>query len=280
MILSGCGTPETHTGVEAGVFAPPNGRKIAVKIRTLTALTLAALAAAATFSAVNTPAARVQTVAQPTSRLCVDYAAGALTVQVQGDSVAAGYGVSVAERWTSQLDDKLPGSSVVWNAAVSGTRAEDYAPGGPYNFHVQFAATVKPSLVIMNWRINDQWWGNAHPTVYTPETFKARYREIIGAIRTASPTTTFAIAVSPWVLDTRLDDGAYNQWDYIVALWQLKDELDLVWLDLGRFFPSAGQSNSAGLLQGDLTHPSTAGQSVMAATAFEFLRSYCGKVQA
>lgn len=219
--------------------------------------------------------------ALPPPRLCDDYAAGNVTIEVLGDSIAAGYGVSASERWSTQLAAQLPGpSSTVWNAAVSGTRVEDYAPGGAYHFHVDFTAAVKPSLVIMNWRANDQWWGNAHPTTYTPATFKARYREILDEIRDASPTTTLALAVSPWILDARIDQGTYSQWDYIVALWELKDEYDAVWLDWMRFMPKAGDSNSAGLLLGDLSHPSAAGQSVMGAATFEFLRSYCQRVDA
>lgn len=217
--------------------------------------------------------------ALPQPRLCADYAAGNLTVEVMGDSIAYGYGVDAGTRWTTQLASQLPGpSSAVWNGAISGSSVENYTASGPYHFHVDFAKNVKPSVVLMNWRVNDEWMSKAYPS-YTPTTFKAQYRQILDEIHAASPDTTFAFAVSPWVLDTRLDDGGpYSQWSYIVALWELKDEYHGMWVDWMRFMPKAGQLNSAGLLQNDLTHPSAAAQSVLAATTFEQLRSYCDGV--
>ena len=157
------------------------------------------------------------------TRLCTDYATGNFTVEVLGDSIAAGYGVPEAKRWPNQLAAQLPAGSAVWNGAVSGSLVGDYIPGGQFHFHTQFTAAVKPTVVIMNWRVNDQWMSIEHSAQgYTPATFKARYKQVLDEIRAASLTTTFVIAVSPWILDTRIDQGVYRQWDYIQVLWDLK----------------------------------------------------------
>lgn len=209
--------------------------------------------------------------AQPLApnRLCTDWAAGHVTMEVLGDSVAAGYGVAAGERWFERVAAQLPGpSSAVWNGAVSGSKAADYVPGAAYNFHVQFAGSVAPTLVVLNWRINDQWWSKQASATFNPTTFKAQYRLIMDQIHAASPTTQFVIAVSPWVMDTRLDAGTFSQWDYIVALWDLKEEYGAVWMDWMRF--------TSGLLQADQGHPTSAGNAVMAAQVFEYIRSSCG----
>ena len=230
----------------------------------------------ATLPGLTASATAVQ--ALPAPRLCADYAVGHVTLEVMGDSIAYGYGVDAGTRWTSQLASVLPGpSSAVWNGAISGSSVEDYTATGPYHFHVDFTKNAKPSVVLMNWRVNDQWKSKVYPS-QNPTAFKAQYRQVLDEIHAASPDTMFAFAVSPWVLDTRLDDGPYNQWDYIVAVWQLKDEYHGMWVDWMRFMPKAGQSNSVGLLQSDLTHPTAAAQSVLAATTFEQLRSYCDGV--
>jgi len=210
-------------------------------------------------------------------RLCADLAAGQLTVEILGNSIAAGYGVAESKRWANQFARQLPGpNSAVWQGAVSGSLVGDYLPGGPYQFHVEFTKTAKPTLVILNWRVNDQWMSIEHASEgYTPATFKARYRQILTEIHAASPTTTFMIAVSPWILDTRIDAGTYSQWDYINVLWELKVEFGAIWMDWMRFMPHAGDSNSAGLLLYDLGHPSESGQSVLAAHTYERIASYC-----
>lgn len=235
-------------------------------------LSVAFFAAAFAFS----PVTASSVANQPVPRLCADYAAGTLTVEILGDSVAAGYGVTESKRWPNQLATQLPTGSAVWNGAVSGSLVGDYLPGGQYYFHTQFAKTFAPSLVIMNWRINDQWMSVENSAQgYTPATFKARYQQVIDDIRLASPTTTFMVAVSPWILDTRIDAATYKQWDYINALWELKVANNAVWMDWMRFMPKAGQTNSAGLLLYDLGHPSESGQSVLAAHTYERIASFC-----
>lgn len=213
--------------------------------------------------------------AQASPRLCADLAAGQLTVEILGDSVAAGYEVRDGRTWANHLYRSLPAGSAVWQGAVSGSLLRDYQPGGVFYYHVQFTKAVKPSLVIMNWRINDQWMSIEH-TGYSPSQFKDRYLQVIGDIRAASPTTTFMIAVSPWILDTRIDDGQFSQWDYINALWDVHVATPgSLWMDWMRFMPRLGEDNAAGLLLYDLSHPSESGQSVLAAHTYERIVSYC-----
>jgi acyl-CoA thioesterase I len=240
--------------------------------RLLALATALLLASAPALTSSNT-----ETNARQTPRLCADLAAGQFTVEVLGDSIAAGYGVAEPKRWANQFARQLPGpNSAVWQGAVSGSLVGDYLPGGPYYFHVQFAKAVKPTLLLVNWRVNDQWMSVEHAADgHTPAAFKARYRAVLDEIRAASPTTTIMIAVSPWILDTRIDAATYNQWDYINVLWELKVEYDAIWLDWMRFMPHFGESDTAGLLLYDRGHPSESGQSVLAAHPYERIASYC-----
>jgi lysophospholipase L1-like esterase len=232
------------------------------------AATLAALALVCS-SAVNVAA-------ETPSRLCSDYRAGTFTVENLGDSVAAGYGVPDGSRWFELLGRQLPSGSAVWNGAVSGSVVGDYLPGGAYRFHVEFVKAVKPTVVIMNWRINDQWMSIEHEADgYSLSSFTVKYHQLLSEIRAASPNTTIILAVSPWVLDTRLDSGRYSQWDFINALWELKTDFNTDWSDWTRFMPKAGESNSAGMLQYDLGHPSLVAQPLIAAHVFEHFASYC-----
>lgn len=242
-------------------------------MRHLLALAVALLLATAP---ALTSLSSAETNARQTPRLCADLAAGQFTVENLGDSVATGYGVRAGHAWVEYLQQALPAGSAVWQGAVSGSVVGDYLPGGAYRYHVDFTKAVKPTLVIMNWRINDQWLSIEHASEgYTPATFKARYLQLINDIRLASPATTIMIAVSPWILDSRIDAGTYTQWDYINALWEVKVATGSMWMDWMRFMPRLGGDNAAGLLLYDLGHPSEAGQSVLAAHTYERIASYC-----
>lgn len=238
------------------------------------ALAAAFLLAACLPAAVSPTAAETQTRQMP--RLCADYTAGQVTVEILGNSVAAGYGVTESKRWANQLARQLPGpNSAVWQGAVSGSLVGDYLPGGKYHFHTAFTKNAKPSLLVVNFRINDQWMSIEHANEgYTPTTFKARYQALLDEIRAASPTTTIMIAVSPWVLDTRIDAGRWSQWDYINILWDLRVQYGAIWVDLMRFMPRDTE-DTAGLMLGDRSHPSEAGQSVIAAHFYERIAAYC-----
>lgn len=238
----------------------------------------AALLAVLIFAASLTPATSARVAASPSPRLCTDLTGGALTVEVLGDSIGAGIpgATTNSRRWQTRLWEAIPGpNSAVWNGAVAGSVVRDYLPGGRYRFHTDFTLAVKPSLVILVFRANDQWWSAADPSGYSPAVFKSQLLQLIREIHAASPNTTVMIGVAPWILDTRIDSGPYNQWDFIVALWDVYKATGAIWMDWMRFHAKAGESNDQGLLTGDLSHPSDTGQAVMAAHAFEAITFYC-----
>lgn len=219
--------------------------------------------------------------ATPSPRMCSDLAAGTFTAEVLGDSIGAGIpgASSNSRRWQTRVAQWLPAGSAIWNGAVAGSSVRDYLPGGRYRFHTDFTLAVKPSMVILVFRTNDQWGSIPDPAGYSPTVFKQQLLQLIGEIRAASPNTTFMITAVPWILDTRLDSGTYHQWDYIVALWDVYVATGGIWMDWMRMMPKAGEPNDQGLLLNDLTHPSDTGQAVMAAGAYQVFDSYCQGAQ-
>jgi lysophospholipase L1-like esterase len=209
--------------------------------------------------------------------MCADLAASTFTAEVLGDSIGAGTpgASSNARRWQSRVAQWLPAGSSIWNGAVPGSQVRDYLAGGQYRFHTEFTMAVKPSLVVLVFRANDQWMSTAYPAEYSPAVFQAQMLELIGEIRTASPNTTVMVAVAPWILDARIDSGTYNQWHYIVALWNAYVATGSIWMDWMRMMPKAGEPNDQGLLTYDLVHPSDTGQAVIAAHTYEAIASYC-----
>lgn len=240
-------------------------------------IALAALVLAASLtSASSNPVA-----ASPVPRMCSEIATGPITVEVLGDSIGAGTpgASSNSRRWQSRVAQWLPSGSAVWNGAVPGSLVRDYLVGGRYRYHTEFTMAVKPSLVVLVFRANDQWMSTEQPAAYSPAVFQAQMLELIGEIRAASPTTTVMVAVAPWILDTRIDAATYNQWHYIVALWDVYIATGSIWLDWMRMMPKAGEPNDQGLLLYDLVHPSDTGQAVIAAHTYEAIASYCLGVQ-
>lgn len=207
-------------------------------------------------------------------RFCSDWNAHTFTVENLGDSVAAGHGVPTSEAWFTRVGSQLPPGSAVWNGAVGGSLMEHYMPGGQYYFHVQFVKNVKPTVVFMNWRLNEQAMATEFPG-YTPADTKAKYLSIINDIRSASPNTTFVIAVSPWALSSQLTTGTYTQWDYIFALWQAKEQSGALWLDWMRDVSRPGEAYNPDWMMPDLVHPTVRAQRPMAAGAFGLLDGYC-----
>ncbi len=208
------------------------------------------------------------------SRFCSDWNAHTFTVEVLGDSVAEGYDVPTQEKWHTKMGSQLPSGSAVWNGAVSGSLLEHYMPGGAYYFHTQFVKNVKPTVVFMNWRLNEQWMSTAYPG-YDPTSTKNKYFSIINDIKSSSPDTTIVITFSPWALDTRLDAGTYNQWDYLAALWQVKEQTNSLWLDWMRYVSLPGEAYNPDWMRYDLIHPTVKAQRPMAAAAFGLLDGYC-----
>ena len=198
------------------------------------------------------------------NRLCTDYVNGTFTVENLGDSVAAGHGVPANKRWFNRLAAQLPPNSGAWDGSVGGSLMEMYQPGGQLYFHTEFTKNVGPTVVIMNWRLNEQAMGIQNAG-YTVNDFKTRYLAIINDIKAASPNTTVVLAVSPWAEDPQLNNS--TQWAFINAMWDVKLQTNSLWLDWMRF--------ANGMLTYDLVHPTVDAQRVMAADAFGLFSGYC-----
>ena len=72
---------------------------------------------------------------------------------VLGDSISAGYGMSIEQGWVSLLDQKLIDSSLSWkmtNASISGETT-----GGALARLPDLIETIKPSIVIIELGGND-----------------------------------------------------------------------------------------------------------------------------
>jgi lysophospholipase L1-like esterase len=208
------------------------------------------------------------------SRICTDWHAHTFTAESLGDSVAEGYNIPANEKWTAKLQAELPSGSAVWNGAVGGSLIEHYMPGGAYYFHVQFVKQVKPTVVFLNWRLNEQAMATEF-TGYTPTNTQAKYMSVINDIKSASPNTTFVIVVSPWAHSPQLTSGTYSQWDYIFALWQVKEQAGALWLDWMRYVSKPGEAYNPDWIMPDLVHPTVKAQRPMAAAAFGLLDGYC-----
>lgn len=208
------------------------------------------------------------------SRFCADYHAGTFTGEVLGDSVAQGYQIPAQEKWHQRMAAQLPPNSPIWNGAVDGSLIEHYLPGGAYYFHVQFIKNVKPTVVFMNWRLNEQDVSRSYAG-YDPASTKAKYLALINDIKSASPNTTFVIMNSPWSPAPYLDTGVWKQQDYVNMLRQLKDQVGALWLDFAPYVASQGEAYNSDWMMYDLVHPTVRAQRPMAAAAFNLIDGYC-----
>lgn len=212
------------------------------------------------------------------SRLCADLAASRVTVENIGDSIASGtYVPHQADRWWHLLSRALPGGGTVWSGAVGGSLLRQYLPAarggtGELAFHLDYARAVRPTVLMVSARINEQW--NAIPIA----TFKQTVRDVVGYVREASPDTTVILHLSPLVLDPLLDQvaGAPKQTDYLRALRELGAELpNTLVVDWGAFFPKA-LPDWVGLFYSDGGHPSPSGNRVQAAATHTAILAHCG----
>jgi len=240
-------------------------------------LLLAALTLAATIAAVPAaaPAARA---AAPSSRLCADLAGGRVTMELLGDSVAAGYpgAPNPWDRWWSVFASALPPGSAVWNGAIPGSVLADYLPAhdgqpeGRYGFHTRFAAAVAPTVLAVNFRLNDQW------SQVSIAQWKANWRLLIDYVRADSPDTTMVFLVSPLALAPQNERaGPLKAADYIRALTELAVEVPGSLIVRWDQFMPTPPTDWYGLLTYDLVHPSPAGQRLLAAQTYQALTSYC-----
>lgn len=237
---------------------------------------LAMLAAGALV--LSTPAASAQPPSSSSlTRLCSDYLARTITVEALGDSVVRGAGATSDERtWVHRLARVLePGA--VWVGANHGSAVVDYLPGGIYYAHTQFTRDVRPTVVLWDWRINDQYlFDHNDPRGSSPVQLRDRFVALAQHIRQASPTTTVLIINPPKVIAPGWPPATEQA--YVSAMWEAKTLIpDALWLDLALYSPNTVAQNDAGLMHADGIHQADAGHALTAAAVHQRLHSTCAR---
>lgn len=154
---------------------------------------------------------------------------------------------------------------------LNGSTTAMHTPGNSQHWRVQQAQWAQPSLILMDWRINDEWaqynQGNS-----TPAMVASQYRQIIDSLRSYSPASSIMVVNPPYFADSWLDDQLRSQnataRDYAAAIKQAAEDKGVLYLDLPRYFPSSiGETDYIGWYA-DPTHPADAGHAT-ARTALE-----------
>lgn len=203
---------------------------------------------------------------------CAELGTGSQVVDVLGDSIMeAGSASAPQYRWHAMLDAAFQsdgyGGQVWTGGAIGGSATEDYLRGGRYYGHVEFT-DHQPSLVIMNWGINDWYRGTA------PSQYRANYQTVINDIRTRSPLSTLLLVHSPWVYDPRSVTEHGEQTPYLAELKRLAADNGVPLLQLEWFFDG---DDRADLYTDDQIHHNDRGQVVDYAAIRTQILAMCGR---
>lgn len=225
------------------------------------ALVLALLAAALTPAAVQAAPAWPPTVANtpPATRWCADLAAGRGMVLLLGDSIMTSTGASTPDLgWSAQLKAWATNR---WHVLLDGSRgsstAGDYVPGGQYWWITEWARAQIPSVVVMDWRSNEQSLG------VSPAQMRANYNTVIAELRRYSANTSIMIVNVPSsALHPMEGTSPYPRSAYVAALQQVQADHNTMWLDLQPFFPLTDPRS--GQLLPDRIHPGDNGHTAIA----------------
>lgn len=203
-------------------------------------------------------------------RLCADYLGQRLTMEVIGDSIL--YGTD--PQWSSLLRRGMqPHNSGIWNGAGPGTVAADYLPYGGWYNHTQFIRDVKPTVVVLGWRTNEQYlYEQGLARGATPDQLRQHVVQLVKHFRLATPDTAVIIVNAPRPLRGWNYAGLQT---YVDALWDAKLEIGALWLDLTPDFPRDDAENTTGQIMPDGLHPSAAGQSTIAAAVRGRIHGTC-----
>lgn len=209
----------------------------------------------------------------PLERLCSDYLARRITVDLLGDSIMAGTGASDQfHTWAAKLE-RILGAGTVRQRAQAGSVTTDYLPGGQYYAQTWAVMATSPTVVVMDWRLNehDGWvWGL--PRGASPDQLRINLINLINHIHGSSPTTTVLLINPPIAFDGRDVD---LQRQYVDQMWLAKDATASLWLDLALYFPATAEEDDIGLLGPDRLHPANPGQAVIATAAHQRLHGTC-----
>lgn len=214
--------------------------------------------------------------AAPLDRLCQDYASGTVTVEALGDSIVYGTGATSSQRtWGYRVGKLLESTGgALWMGAMPGTTVADYLPGAEWYGHVQFTRAVRPTVVLWDWRVNDQYrWEHGVPGGSSPSQLRDRYVQLAAHIRETAPDTT-VIIVNPNRMLTNWGTAVESQ--YIAAMKEAKALIPgSLWVDIALYSPTTSAQNDIGLTHPDGIHQSDWGQAVTAAAVHQRIHATC-----
>lgn len=207
------------------------------------------------------------------TRWVEDLAAGRAVIDVLGDSIMEADAVADPNRrWHQLLRMSLQSEGYgveVWTGgAIGGSSTEDYLPGAVHAGHIEFTAN-RPSLIIMDWRINDWWQG-------TPAcTFRDNYTRLLQRVRELTPASTLLLLNTPWVYNAEaLAAHPTPEQDYAAVIRDLAAHHGCLYLGLEWFF--AGDDYAA-LYTPDLVHQNDRGEVVLYAAIRSYLLALAGR---
>lgn len=194
-----------------------------------------------------------------------DYLNGRVTFQILGDSIMNADMVPMPQRWHQMLASAFESQGVraeMWiGGAVNGSSTEDYLPGGPLAQHIDFCQH-NPSVILMDWRINDWWQGTS------PQEFYENYADLIARVKTLSPNSDVVLINTPWVYNQEvLATHPIPESQYAAKIRLLSHQYSIPIIELEWYFPG---DDPCGFYVPDKVHQSRAGQLVI----YTALRSY------
>lgn len=216
----------------------------------------------------------------PAAKVCHDLNTyGYWSTLALGDSIVAGSGASVPARGWIQLLARETQPGQTWNLGLNGSTTAQHIPGGDQHWRLQQATWAQPSLILMDWRINDEWV-QYNQGGSTPAIVASQYQAIITSLRTYSPNSSIMVVNPPYFSDSWLDDQLRSQHatarDYAAAIKQVAQNAGVLYLDSSVYFPvyAEGETDYIGWYA-DSTHPADAGHAVLRTALESSIRMRC-----
>lgn len=201
----------------------------------------------------------------------------AMKIAVMGDSIATPYrpapdnNTPDSRAWMNML--KTQGGTHGWSVTLHGvgsTMASQYLPGGPQYAVTQSVKALQPTIVLMDWRANEQLNGQ------TPDQLKTNLLALMDEIRTANANTRFMIINPPKLWYHAFNNGPTTQEDYMVKMYEAAKERGGCWVDLVSAFPQTGPDAYSRVYMPDDIHPSNAGHAIYFTAVYNALLQACG----
>ena len=175
---------------------------------------------------------------------------------VLGDSISAGYGMSIEQGWVSLMDQKLIDSSLPWkmtNASISGETT-----GGALARLPELIETIKPSIVIIELGGNDGLRGYPVPRMSN------NIEQMIDIIKSTSSTPILMGMRIPPNYGARYTSSFEKAYHEIAK----EKEVQLIPFLFDEFVTQEG------LMQADGIHPSASAQPKLMDVVWQYLSQY------